>query len=104
MTETEFLNQVSDVWTKVESLVDEWSDAADVQANRSGSVLEIEFGSGAKIVINSQAPMQQIWLASPWGAFHFSWAQGRWKDTRSESDFWQVLRQQASHASDGAVS
>ena len=40
--------------------------------------------------------MQQIWLASPRGAFHFEWAEPVWRDTRSGQDFWQVLAQQAS--------
>lgn len=105
MTETEFHNRVHETWAEVESMVDDWSERADldVEITRAGSVLEIEFDSGAKIVINPQAPMQQIWLASPWGAFHFVWNVDRWQDTRSEHDFWQVLQQEASKASDGQI-
>jgi CyaY protein len=95
MTETEFLNHVGQVWQDVESLVDDWSEQHDVAAQRAGPVLEIEFESGQKIIINPQTPMQQIWLASPFGAFHFSYREAAWRDTRKDTDFWQVLRAQA---------
>lgn len=98
MTETEFLDQVAVVWKNIESKVDGWADGADVdvEACRVGPVLELEFESGRKIVVNPQTPMQQIWLASPRGAFHFQWRDGKWCDTRQGSDFWAVLSEQAS--------
>jgi CyaY protein len=101
MTETEFLHQVNDVWSRVESLVDRWATQhdADIEAMRLGAVLELEFETGKKIVINPQTPMLQIWLASPRGAFHFQWRDGGWRDTRQSTDFWSVLAEQASLAS-----
>lgn len=97
MTETEFLDQVAKVWQGIESKVDVWADQQDldVEVCRAGSVLEIEFESGRKIVINPQTPMQQIWLASPYGAFHFQSQADQWCDTRSGKDFWAVLTEQA---------
>lgn len=90
----------------VETRADDWSQTcdADVEAVRQGPVLELEFASGRKIVINAQAPMQQIWLASPRGAFHFVWNGADWQDTRSGTDFWQVLVEQASLESGVALS
>lgn len=98
MTETEFLDQVANVWHAVESKVDDWAERhdADIESVRHGPVLELEFESGRKIVINAQAPMAQIWLASPRGAFHFHWTGTGWSDTRQARDFWQVLTEQAS--------
>jgi CyaY protein len=100
MTETEFLHQVKTVWQEVESLVDTWFDqGADVESNQVGPVVEIEFGTGKKIVINPQTPLQQIWLASPAQAYHFRWTEGRWIDTREGLDFWAVLRSEAQQLS-----
>lgn len=106
MTETEFLNRVTEAWEEIESRVDRWAveDGAEVEINRQGPVLEIEFDSGTKLIVNPQTPMQQIWLASPWGAFHFQWMGDRWQDTRSDRDFWQVLHDQASKAAGGELS
>jgi CyaY protein len=98
MTETEFLDRMHRVWSDIESRVDQWVDQhdVDIESHRQGPVLELEFASGRKIIVNAQTPMQQIWLASPRGAFHFEWAEPVWRDTRSGQDFWQVLAQQAS--------
>lgn len=97
MTETEFLHQLTTVWSEIESRVDGWASEhnLDIEAVRVGPVLEIEFESGRKIVINPQTPMLQIWLASPRGAFHFHWRDGHWQDTRQSTDFWVVLAEQA---------
>ena len=106
MTESEFLDQTAKVWEMIESRADEWAQAhdADIEAVRQGPVLELEFASGRKIVINTQAPMQQIWLASPRGAFHFVWNGAGWQDTREGTDFWRVLTEQASLESGEALS
>ena len=98
MTQTEFLDQVERIWRAIETQVDSWADqhGLDIQAQRLGPVLECEFASGRKIVMNAQTPMQQIWLASPRGAFHFQWHNGAWCDTRASTDFWNVLAAQAS--------
>lgn len=98
MTETEFLDRMHRMWTDVESRVDQWVDQhdVDIETTRQGPVLELEFESGRKIIINAQTPMQQIWLASPRGAFHFEWTASEWRDTRSGHPFWNVLAQQAS--------
>jgi CyaY protein len=98
MTETEFLDQVEAVWKAIESKADAWvhDHDADIEVTRNGPVLEMEFASGKKMVINAQAPMQQIWLASSHGAFHFHRTPEGWSDTRSGLDFWRVLAEQAS--------
>jgi CyaY protein len=98
MTESEFLSAVEQVWRQIEAWADERSSQAiEIEVMRNGPVLELEFESGKKIVVNSQAPMKQIWLASPHGAFHFEWRDGAWRDTRSGNDFWQELESQATH-------
>ncbi len=98
MTETEFLDRVAKIWRQIESQVDDWVEQADVdiESLRQGPVIELEFESGRKIVVNAQTPMQQVWLASPRGAFHFQWNDTAWVDTRTGADFWAVLQQEAS--------
>lgn len=100
MTETEFLNQASQVFSAVEALVDQWAaqDQADIESQLSAGVLEIECPDDKTLVINVQSPMRQIWLASPFGAFHFVWNGTAWQDTRQNQDFWSVLHAQASRA------
>ena len=87
--------------TECERLLDQIEDAldgcdVDVDMQRTGHVLEIEFDDGATIVVNGQVPMQEIWLASPAGAHHFHKRTGRWTDTRSGEPLAQVLSRHAS--------
>ena len=96
MTESEFLSAVEQVWIEVEAWADQRaSQGEDIEVTRNGPVVELEFESGKKIIVNSQAPMKQIWLASPRGAFHYEWKEGAWRDTRSGKEFWQELENQA---------
>ena len=98
MTETEFLDEVRKVWELIESQLDNWAEQhdLDLEVSRMGPVMEIEFETGRKMVVNPQTPMQQIWLASPRGAYHFQSVDGVWTDTRSAEDFWQVFAREAS--------
>ncbi|MBS1186729.1 MAG: cyaY [Burkholderiaceae bacterium] len=85
MTETEFLALAQATMQQMAVGLEQEADAAgiDVECTLSGNVLEIEFiERGAKIIVNSQAPMQQIWLAASAGGFHFGFADGQWRDTR----------------------
>lgn len=64
MTESEFLAVAEAVLEDIESRIEQTADAADidVECSRSGNVLEIEFiDQNSKIIVNTQAPMQEIW-------------------------------------------
>jgi len=74
---------------KIELLLDQTEGEIDYE--RNGVVLNIEFDDGAEMVINKQAPMQEIWLASRLGAHHFQWQNGRWRDSRTQSELFEFL-------------
>jgi CyaY protein len=90
MTESEFLQRAEAALRAVEQSVD--AAGLDVELARAGNVLTLEMADGARIVINSQAPMQQLWLAAKSGAHHFALgADGRWRDTRDGGEFFATL-------------
>jgi CyaY protein len=89
MTESEFLAQADITLTAIERAIDVVD--LDVEVDRSGSVLTLELADGGKIVINTQAPMQQIWVAARSGGFHFGWSNGAWRDTRDGRELFAVL-------------
>jgi CyaY protein len=78
---------------QVENTVDAWLDAdvIDIDTHRSGSLLELHFPGGSKIIINLQAPLHEVWLAAKGGGFHYRWQDGQWRDTRDGSEFLAVL-------------
>jgi CyaY protein len=77
MSESEFLALAEATLTDIEAALDRLNDdVLDVECSRSGNVLEIEFiDNGTKIIVNSQAPMREMWVAASSGGFHYSaWA------------------------------
>lgn len=99
MTETEFLTVAGRVLDHIEAAVERVGDAADVdvECSRSGNVLEIEFiDNGSKIIVNTQAPMQEIWVAARAGGFHYRLNDGCWLDTRDGSELYAALSRLAS--------
>jgi CyaY protein len=79
MTETEFLQQVKVLFDAIETKIE--SSDKDLDVLRHGAVLEIENEAGHKIIINQQAAMKEVWLASREGGYHFKWNEG-WVNTR----------------------
>ena len=59
---------------------------ADVDWSLVDGILEIDCGSGGKLIINRHVPNREIWVAARSGGFHFAPRGGRWCDTRSGED------------------
>jgi CyaY protein len=99
MTETEFLSLADRTLSTIESALERISDESDldVDCTRSGNVLTIDFAdNGTKIIVNSQAPMQEMWIAAKSGGFHYKREGGRWVNTRDGSEFFDALSRMAS--------
>lgn len=90
MSETEFLAEAERVLGAIESAVEEAVNA-DIDATRAGNVLTLELSDGSRVVINSQTPMRQIWVAARSGGFHYEWRDGAWLDTRDGSELFTAL-------------
>lgn len=94
MTESEFLTLADAALTRIESALESVSDNGelDVECSRTGNVLELEFiDNGSKIIINSQAPMQELWVAARSGGFHYKYDGARWLNTRDGSELFAAL-------------
>lgn len=77
----------------IEAQVDRWlqQDVIDIDGARTGGLLELSFPGGSKIVINTQPPLQEIWLAARRGGFHYRYRAGAWRDTKSGDEFFATL-------------
>ncbi|MBY4949926.1 iron donor protein CyaY [Cupriavidus respiraculi] len=95
LSESEFVTLASAALDRLESDIETAADAADadIEINRTGNVMELEFEDGSKIIVNSQAPMQELWVAARAGGFHFRRDGERWVDTRSGGELYQALSQ-----------
>ena len=81
------------VLASVEARVDQLlqDDVIDIDSNRTGGLLELSFPNGSKIIINTQPPLHEIWLAARSGGYHYKYSDGRWLDTRSGQEFFASL-------------
>jgi CyaY protein len=99
MSETEFLDLAESTLDAIESALDRLNDEdlLDVECKRSGNVLEIEFiDNGSKIIVNSQAPLQEMWVAARAGGYHYKRVGSEWRNTRDGSELFASLSQLAS--------
>ena len=98
LSDTEYERLAGAVLTAIEATVDGWlqDDLIDIDPQRTGGLLELAFPNGSRIVVNTQPPLQEIWLAARNGGFHYRWVQGRWLDTKDGSEFFEVLSREAS--------
>jgi CyaY protein len=94
MTDTDYLTRAEAVLAAVEQALDDID--ADIEAERNGNVLTLEFSNGSKIIVNLQPPMQEIWIAAKAGGFHFKFLDGQWRDTRNGTEFFAALSEYAS--------
>ena len=106
MTESEFLKQAETTLAHIEAVLEELADSddLDVECSRSGNVLEIEIiANGSKIIVNSQAPMQELWVAAKSGGYHFKAQGSDWINTRDGTEFFDALSRAVSEQSGVAV-
>ena len=68
------------------------ADAVELDSKREGSVLTLEFDSGDQVIVNLQPAIDELWLASRLGAYHFRYVDGAWRDTREGLAFDALLR------------
>jgi CyaY protein len=98
LTDAEYIRLTDEVLTSIEATVDRWlqEDVIDIDAHRTGGLLELAFPGGSKIVVNIQPPLHELWLASRTGGYHFRHVDGRWVDTRDGGEFFSALSREAS--------
>lgn len=89
MSESEFLEMAEATLAAIERAVD--AAEIDIEASRAGNVLTLELSDASKVIVNSQTPMQQIWVAGKSGAFHYARNGDQWLDTRNGSELFAAL-------------
>jgi CyaY protein len=105
LSDTEYHALTQALLARVEAQADRWlqDDVIDIDTHRSGGLLELRFPDGSKIVINTQPPLQEMWLAAKGGGFHFRYVDGRWLDTRDGGEFMATLSLHASRQAGRAL-
>src|ERR1700748_3307854 len=92
MDEREFEQRAADAYKHVLDLFEDIdSDDADVEP--AGDVIRIDYRGGSRVVLNTQRPARQLWLAGGQQAWHFNFdaAGGRWLDDKGRGELFATL-------------
>ena len=98
LSDRDYQARAAAVLAQVEATVDRWlqDDVIDIDTSRTGGLLELSLPDGSRLIVNTQPPLQELWLAARSGGFHYRWVEGRWLDTKSGREFFDVLSECAS--------
>ncbi|TWO70462.1 iron donor protein CyaY [Caenimonas sedimenti] len=98
MTDLEYMDRAEALLASVEACCDRINEAtdADIDNQRVGGMITLVFQDRSQIVINLQKPLQEVWLATRAGGFHYRFDGTRWKDTKGEGEFFADLSRYAS--------
>ncbi len=93
LTDSEYREKTDAVLASIEAAVDAWlqDDVVDIDSQRTGGLLELGFPNGSKIILNTQPPLHELWMAARSGGFHYKHSNGQWRDTRVGRDFFEAL-------------
>jgi len=92
LTDAQYHAKTSAVLASVEAAIDRWlqQDVIDIDTQRTGGLLELGFPNGTKIVLNTQPPLHELWMAARSGGYHYKHVDGRWLD-REGREFFEAL-------------
>ena len=98
-------NVLHSIEVALEAADDELDLDLDVE-RQGGNVINIRFKDRSVIVVNTQAPLHEIWVAAKSGGYHYRWAgttsQPLWLDTKTGrellSDLYEFASAQAGQA------
>ena len=89
MKESDFNELADAVFERIEQALD--GSDADIEYDSNGTVLEMEFEDGSKVIVNRHVPNREIWLAAKSGGFHYGYQDGQWLSRRDESELFSKL-------------
>lgn len=98
LSDGDYQRETAALLARIEATADRWlqDNVIDIDTHRTGGLLELSFPNGSKIIINTQPPLHEVWMAAQGGGFHYRWLDGQWRDTRDGSEFIAALSQHAS--------
>ena len=98
LTDAQYHQRTAEVLARIEATIDRWlqDDTIDIDGQRTGGLLELSLPGGSKIVVNTQPPLHELWLATRGGGHHFRYLDGQWRDSRDGAEFFSRLSQAAS--------
>jgi CyaY protein len=106
----QFYQLGSNLLQSIEVALEAADDALDLDLDverQGGNVVNIRFRDSSVIVVNTQAPLHEIWVAAKSGGYHYRWAgtlaTPLWLDTKTGREILSDLSEFASNQAGQAV-
>lgn len=92
MDERSYEQRVAATFRRVLDLFED-VDPEDADVETSGDVVRIDLPGGKRVVLNTQRPVRQIWLAGGQSAWHFDYDEPgqRWVDDKGRGELFAIL-------------
>jgi CyaY protein len=106
----QFHQMGSNLLGSIETALEAADDALDLDLDverQGGNVINIRFKDRSVIVVNTQAPLHEIWVAAKSGGYHYRWAgtltTPLWLDTKTGRELLSDLSEFASAQAGQAI-
>ena len=106
----QFHEQGSHLLQSIELALEAADDELDLDLDverQGGNVINIRFRDKSVIVVNTQPPLHEIWVAAKSGGYHYRWAgtmaQPLWLDTKTGRELLKDLSQFATAQAGKAI-
>ena len=90
MNETDFEKRSGSALAAIVRSVESSCVECDCEQKGDG-MLELEFESGSKIVVNAHGAVREIWVAARSGGYHFRFDGAHWVNTRDGEELFALL-------------
>jgi len=93
MNDSQYNLMADELFLAIEEAVEDAieSSGEDIDYEGVSGLLTLTFINGSKIIINKQAPLHEIWVATKFNGHHFSLNNEQWIDKRNGEELWQFL-------------
>ena len=106
----QFYQLGSNLLQSIEAALEAADDALDLDLDverQGGNVINIRFRDRSVIVVNTQPPLHEIWVAAKSGGYHYRWAgtlaSPLWLDTKTGRELLSDLSEFASAQAGQAI-
>ena len=89
MNDSQYNLLADELLLAVEEAIEECG--TDIDYEGVSGLLTLTFKNGSKIILNKQAPLHEIWVATKFNGHHFSYQDSVWTDKRGGGEFWAFL-------------
>lgn len=101
MNDSEYNIAAEDLLLAVEEAIEDCGH--DIDFEGVGGLLTLTFKNTTKIIINKQAPLKEIWVATKFNGHHFHFENEQWIDKRGGDEFWSFISKAVSIQADAEI-